>query len=309
MTIKHLVLSAGGLAGFSMIGILKELNKQDFFHIKDVKTIHATSIGTILSTLLLLSNDIELVENYIVNRPWDKFFTINPNDIINLWEKKGILGEEVILEVLKPFLQAREFNITITLKEFYDLLNIELYFYTTNLNANPMESVELSYITFPDLELYKAIAMSSALPLIFVPIIVDNNCYIDGGAVNHFPLNKCLEKKYDPDEIFAIKIMCKDNVPEPIHKETLLSTYMNAILSKLFYHSYNDEYEDIENIIVYVTENNSVIKWISAISNRELRNDYIVLGVNYAKSFLELKSSKISKVSKVSNVSKTSKDS
>ena len=84
---------------------------------------------------------------------------------------------------------------------------------------------------------------------------------------------------------------------------------MNAILSKLFYHSYNDEYEDIENIIVYVTENNSVIKWISAISNRELRNDYIVLGVNYAKSFLELKSSKVSKISKISKVSKTSKDS
>jgi predicted acylesterase/phospholipase RssA len=306
MTIKHLVLSAGGLAGFSMVGILKELNRQDFFHIKDLKTIHATSIGTILSTLLLLSNDIELVENYIVNRPWDKFFSINPNDIINLWEEKGILGEEIILEVLKPFLQARDLKITITLKEFYETLNIELYFYTTNLNATPIESVELSYITFPDLELYKAIAMSSALPLIFVPIIVDNNCYIDGGAMNHFPLNKCLEKQYDPDEIFAIKIMSKDNNAEMIDKESLLSTYMNAIISKLVYHSYNDAYKNIENIIVCETENNSVIKWISAISSRELRNEYIVLGANYAKSFLESKASKASKASKDSKDSKDS---
>jgi len=82
---------------------------------------------------------------------------------------------------------------------------------------------------------------------------------------------------------------------------------MNAIISKLVYHSFNDKYENIENIIVCETENNNVIKWISAISNRELRNDYIVLGVNYAKSFLESKASKASKDSKDSNASKDSK--
>ena len=292
MTIKHLVLSAGGLAGFSIIGILKELNNQNFFHIKDVKTIHATSIGTILSTLLILSDNFDLLENYIVNRPWDKFFTINPTALINIWEEKGLLGEEIILEVLKPFLQARDLNINITLKEFYDTLNIELYFYTTNLNARPMECIELSYINFPELELYKAIAMSSAFPLIFAPIIIDNNCYIDGGVLAHFPINKCLEKKYKSDEILAIKIICEDNIAEPVYKETILSTYINALISKLLIHSYNDKYENIENIIECVIKDNSFIKWINAISDSKLRNDFILLGIEKAKLFLELKLSK-----------------
>lgn len=292
MTIKHLVLSAGGLAGFPIIGILKELNNQNFFHIKDVKTVHATSIGTILSTLLLLSENFELVENYIVNRPWDKFFTINPTSIINIWEEKGLLGDEIILEILKPFLQARDFNINITLKEFYDVLNIKLYFYTTNINTNPMESIELSYINFPDLELYKAIAMSSAFPLIFSPIIINNDCYIDGGALNHFPLNNCLKNKYKVDEILAIKIICKDNIPQPINKESILSTYMNTLICKLFIHSYNDEFENIENIIHCIIEDNSFIKWISAINDSKLRNDYISYGIETAKRFLESKQSK-----------------
>jgi len=295
MTIKHLVLSAGGLAGFPIIGILKELNTQNFFHIKDVKTVHATSIGTILSTLLLLSDNFELVENYIINRPWDKFFTINPTSIINIWEEKGLLGDEIILEILKPFLQARDFNINITLKEFYDLLNIELYFYTTNINTNPMESVELSYINFPDLELYKAIAMSSAFPLIFSPIIINNDCYIDGGALNYFPLNNCLKNNYNVDEILAIKIMCKDNIPQSINKESILSTYMNTLICKLFIHSYNDEFENIENIIYCIIEDNSFIKWMSAISDSKLRNDYIIYGIEKAKHFLESKNSKDSK--------------
>jgi predicted acylesterase/phospholipase RssA len=295
MTIKHLVLSAGGLAGFPIIGILKELNNQDFFYIKDVKTVHATSIGTILSTLLLLSENFELVENYIVNRPWDKFFTINPTSIINIWEEKGLLGDEIILEILKPFLQARDLNINITLKQFYDLLNIELYFYTTNINTNPMESIELSYINFPDLELYKAIAMSSAFPLIFSPIIINNDCYIDGGALNHFPLNNCLKNNYKVDEILAIKIICKDNIPQPINKESILSTYMNTLICKLFIHSYNDKFENIENIIYCIIEDNSFIKWINAINDSKLRNDYILYGIETAKQFLESKHSKGSK--------------
>jgi len=295
MTIKHLVLSAGGLAGFPIIGILKELNNQNFFHINEVKTVHATSIGTILSTLLLLSDNFELVENYIVNRPWDKIFTIHPTSIINMWEEKGLLGDEIILEILKPFLQARDLNINITLKEFYDILNIELYFYTTNINTNPMESIELSYINFPDLELYKAIAMSSAFPLIFVPVIINNDCYIDGGALNHFPLNNCLKNNYNVDEILAIKIICKDNVPKPINKESILSTYMNTLICKLFIHSYNDKFENIDNIIHCIIEDNSFIKWISAISDSKLRNDYIIYGVETAKQFLESKHAKQSK--------------
>jgi predicted acylesterase/phospholipase RssA len=257
--------------------------------------VHATSIGTILSTLLLLSDNFELVENYIVNRPWDKFFTINPTSIINIWEEKGLLGDEIILEILKPFLQARDFNINITLKEFYDILNIELYFYTTNINTNPMESIELSYINFPDLELYKAIAMSSAFPLIFVPVIINNDCYIDGGALNHFPLNNCLKNNYNVDEILAIKIICKDNVPKPINKESILSTYMNTLICKLFIHSYNDKFENIDNIIYCIIEDNSFIKWISAISDSKLRNDYIIYGVETAKRFLESKHAKQSK--------------
>jgi len=295
MTIKHLVLSAGGLAGLAILGILKELNKQDFFNIKDIKTIHATSIGTILSTLLILSNDFELLENYIVNRPWDKCFTIHPTSIINIWEQKGILGDEIILEVLKPFLQARDLNVNITLKEIYDILHIELYFYTTNINANPMECVELSYISFPDLELYKAICMSAAFPLIFSPIIINNNCYIDGGVLTHFPLTKCLEKNNKPDEILAIKIMCKDNIPEPISKETILSIYMNTLISKLCIHSYNDTYEEIDNIIECMVDDNSFIKWMNAISNSKLRQDYILVGCDTAKQFLESKKSNISK--------------
>ena len=48
--------------------------------------------------------------------------------------------------------------------------DIDFYIYTTNLNTDILETVELSHYTYPDLELCKAITMSSAFPLMFEPI-------------------------------------------------------------------------------------------------------------------------------------------
>ena len=73
---------------------------------------------------------------------------------------------------------------------------------------------------------------------------------------------------------------------------------MNTLICKLFIHSYNDEFENIDNIIHCIIEDNSFIKWISAISDSKLRNDYILYGIDTAKQFLESKNIKNSNISK-----------
>jgi predicted acylesterase/phospholipase RssA len=46
--------------------------------------------------------------------------------------------------------------------------------------------------------------MSSALPGIFMPIIMDNHCYIDGGVMCNFPINQCIRDHPDKNEILAV---------------------------------------------------------------------------------------------------------
>lgn len=292
MTIKHLVLGGGGAAGFTVYGALKYLNKNNFFNFQNIKSIHACSAGAIVSGLILIENNWDLLDDYILKRPWDKVININPTSIFNLWQDKGIFDENIIKEIIKPFLQSKDYDININLKDIYNKTGIELFIYTTNINSSSLETVVLSHINFPDLELYKAITMSSAFPLMFTPICIDDNCYIDGGLLNNFPVNECLDINKDKKEILAIKISSNNENREKIQKDTVLPLYLYNIIFKMYVVINNiNKHVDIENIITCYIEDNSFSKWSAAVTETNIRQEYIDIGIENAKKFLASKDS------------------
>jgi len=288
MTIKHLVLSGGGAAGFTVYGALKYLNKNNFFNLSDIKSIHACSAGSIIAGLVLLSENWDMLDDYILKRPWDKLININPTSLLNLWQKKGIFNEEMIKEILKPFLQTREFDQNITLKQLYEKTNIEIYTYTTNINSLELETVTLSHKSHPDLEFYKAITMSSAFPLMFMPICDFSNCYIDGGLLNNFPLNDCINLNNNIDEILGIKIITNNDNLDTVNSETILPMYLYNIIIKMYRQINKKSREDnLSNIVNCYIENNSLSRWGDAVVDMSIRQDYINIGEQSAKYFLE----------------------
>jgi predicted acylesterase/phospholipase RssA len=128
------------------------------------------------------------------------------------------------------------------MKEFYELTSIELYFYTVEVNNFVLK--ELSYIHTPDLSLIDAIYMSSTVPIIMVPLIKNNECYVDGGLICNYPIYESLKNnKINKDEILGITynyntlekiefVNEKTNVIEYII--TILNNIINMI-SKLLY--------------------------------------------------------------------------
>ena len=288
MTIKHLVLSGGGAAGFTVYGALKYLNKNNFFNLSDIKSIHACSAGSIIAGLVLLSENWDMLDDYILKRPWDKLININPTNLLNLWQKKGIFNEEMIKVILKPFLQAKEFDENITLNQLYEKTNIEIYMYTTNINSLELETVSLSYKTHPDLEFYKAITMSSAFPLMFMPICDTSNCYIDGGLLNNFPLNDCINLNNNIDEILGIKIITNNDNLDTVNSETILPMYLYNIIIKMYRQINKKSREDnLSNIVDCYIENNSLSRWGDAVVDMSIRQEYISIGEKSAKHFLE----------------------
>jgi predicted acylesterase/phospholipase RssA len=286
MTIKHLVLSGGGAAGFTVYGALKYLNKKNFFNLSDIKSIHACSAGSIVAGLVLLSENWDILDDYILKRPWDKLININPTNLLNLWQKKGIFNEEMIKVILKPFLQAKDFDENITLNQLYEKTNIKIYMYTTNINSLELETVSLSYKTHPDLEFYKAITMSSAFPLMFMPICDTSNCYIDGGLLNNFPLNDCINLNNNIDEILGIKIITNNDNLDTVNSETILPMYLYNIIIKMYRQINKKSREDnLSNIVNCYIENNSLSRWGDAVVDMSIRQEYISIGENSAKSF------------------------
>ena len=203
MSIKHLVISGGGPLGLRYIGALEKLEQYGFWKVDNIESIYATSIGSIIGAFICLKYDWNTLNQYIIERPWKDVFKVNAKQLFDSYYNKGLFDKKIAEIIFKPLLQAKNLELNITLKEFYEFSKIDLHIFTFELNN--FETVEMSHISHPDMELVQALTMSSALPGIFMPTIIEDKCFVDGGVMCNYPLNQCLRDHTNKDEILGIK--------------------------------------------------------------------------------------------------------
>ena len=80
MVIKHLSLCGGGIIGLVMYGTLKRLNKLKFWELKNIESIYACSVGTIIGLMIILDIKWEWLDDYWIKRPWKNIFDFNNID-------------------------------------------------------------------------------------------------------------------------------------------------------------------------------------------------------------------------------------
>lgn len=293
MTIKHLVISGGGPLGLRYLGALQKLEKDGFWKLDEIETIYGTSIGSIIGAFICLKYDWETLNKYIIDRPWHDAFKINAKQIFDSYYNKGLFDKKLTEIMFKPLLQAKDLELTITLKEFYEFSKIDLHIFTFELNN--FETVELSYTTHPDLSLLQALTMSSALPGIFMPIILENNCYIDGGVMCNYPLNQCLRDHTNKEEILGVKYsyedaLCNNKLKNlSVTAETSLLEYVISLTVNAMNFIRNTvKLETIDNTVTcLITENPLTLEFIKeTIHNQNLRREWIQKGEEDAINFL-----------------------
>ena len=200
--IEHIVLSGGGPVGLLEYGALKYLSKNKFIEYKNIKSIYSTSVGGVIAFIYILNFDWSWIDDFFIKRPWSNLLNLNSNNYINIFYNKGLLDKSIIINSLKSLFLAKDISLEITLKEFYDLTNIELNLYTSNLNKFKKE--KLNYINNPELKLIDAIYMSLTVPILFIPFYINYAFYLDGGIFINCPVNECLiEKKCNHDSVLC----------------------------------------------------------------------------------------------------------
>ena len=211
--IKHIVLSGGGGTGFAYYGALRESHKDGFWNINDIETMHAVSCGSVFAFLMAVLKHIDWEDynDYCIKRPWETVFGFSAEKILNAYSNVGICGRDAIEMIVSPILSAVDLPLNITLLQFYEFTQIEMYFYTTNLDEYKL--IGLSYKTHPEWTLVDAIYSSCALPLLFRPSRVNGKVYIDGGFLCNYPLKQCIEQVENTNEIFGMNKIS-------IHKQT-----------------------------------------------------------------------------------------
>ena len=288
MTIKHLVLSGGGPTGFLTYGAARILEKEGFWKYDDIESVYGTSIGGFMGIVLSLGYDWQLLDDYFIKRPWEKVIDVNPKTIFDALSTKGVLGEQFINDSLEPLLSAKGLNAESTLKDLFEFNHIDLHLYTTAINPHKLKKIDMSHKTHPDLAIVKAISMSTAYPFAFRPVCMDDECYIDGGLVNNYPLRDCIDQTgCSEDEVLAFKnVWVLDRYT--VTNESSVFDFILVLIRKMQREIDTEESQgEIQNTVRCLVEDlDGFPAWMEALGTEQMRQKLIDRGSHQGRLFL-----------------------
>lgn len=170
-----LVLAGCGGKGAYQVGAFKALwenNIQDY-----ITAVSGTSVGA-LNAILFAYGDEAAAEDAWRRITPKQFLDINP-DMIDFQE--GMVPREGLLEILDTYIdleqiRTNEKSIYVTVTEFDENGSGEGTAQYFKLNYMPAEKIK------------DALLASSALPVIYAPVLIDGKLYRDGGLKDNLPI-------------------------------------------------------------------------------------------------------------------------
>lgn len=288
---EHLVISGGGVDGLILYGAIREFIQRGRLNMDGVGTIHAVSAGALIAVMLLLRYSVEDMDDYIIKRPWHRAFKSNEVNLRNIMVNKGVVDSSMILELVRPLLEAKDVHTDITLADFESRTNVKLFMYTVDLNTFPLEAVELSAASHPSLPLSTALRMTCCYPIIFTPVIHNGGCYVDGGLVTKFPMRYCVEyakaKNIEHQRILAFNCVSSSPKYKRIDSGTPMVDYMRHIVDHMN-HCIVSRVDSVTvpNIVeCFNADMNSMNTWFQCMNSANKRQEYIFAGTRFSELF------------------------
>ena len=161
-----LVLSGGGMRGAAHIGVIKALEEYNI----SPTHIAGSSAGAIVGSL------------YAYGYKWDEILAFFKEvQLMSITKyalnKPGFIDAEKFYDEFKVYLKEDDFS----------FLKKKLFVTATNILNGKLK-------IFDKGELIKPVLASAAFPGLFAPVKIKNSYYIDGGALNNFPLEAIKQK-------------------------------------------------------------------------------------------------------------------
>lgn len=187
MVYDTLCLSSGGMNGISFIGVLDYLIEEKIIDLNNIKNFVGTSIGSMILYLIIIGYTIKEINNIIIKLNFSNLQT--ETNIEHLLKDFGINNGSKVLCVLKFFLNKKLNIDDMTFNELYIKYKKNFIVIATNFSKG-VES-KFDYKNTPDMSIITAVRISSSIPIIFTPVLYNNEYYVDGALTNMFPLDHC----------------------------------------------------------------------------------------------------------------------
>lgn len=202
-----LALSGGGARGISHLGVLKAL---DEFGVH-LDYISGTSTGALVGALYAYGIRPEEILEVIIKTRF--FASLRP-----AWTLTGLMSMDGLKELILKLVPENNF----------EALKIPLTIAATNLNKGKVDY-------FTSGELIPAVLASSCVPVIFKPVHINGEVYVDGGIMDNLPAKPIRDKctlligshsNYISNE-FDVK-----NFRSVVERSLLMAISGNTVISK-----------------------------------------------------------------------------
>ncbi|WP_242082927.1 patatin-like phospholipase family protein [Aestuariivivens sediminis] len=224
-----LVLSGGGARGIAHLGVLEELEKQDY----EIHSITGTSMGAVVGGIYA-AGKIREFKKWILNLDKIDIFKLVDFTLFN----NGFIKGDKVFEAISPFISNRQIQ---------DL--------PIRYSATATDLVGKKEVLFTEGSLYDALRASIAIPNVLTPVVKEDAILVDGGVVNNIPINHA--HRMDNDLLVAVNVNADipliDTEIKNKEKESLYQSAMAKFsknLRELFSNDANNDlnYFDIMNV-------------------------------------------------------------
>ncbi len=174
-----LALGGGGPKGLAHIGVIKTLEKNNI----PIDFIAGTSAGSLIGGLYAYSKDIAAIENHVMGKNWLQMLSYFSEPSL----KGGFIGGTRLEQFIEEYLHGATF----------DKLKIPFQATAVDMQSGHLVNLHTGLVS-------RAIRASSAVPVLFKPVEIDNRFYLDGGILSSVPVETV--KKMGADIVIAVQL-------------------------------------------------------------------------------------------------------
>lgn len=231
-----LVLSGGGTRGFAHLGIIAALYE------KGIKpdVISGTSVGSIVGAFIASGKTPEEILK-IFKKGWFFRYTklhLPVDGLLKLDGLKEVIQKEILVKKIED-------------------LEIPFFIAVSNLNQGKIEYKNSGPLS-------KTVLASSSIPILFSPVKLKGQLYVDGGVMDNIPIEPI---KNDCEQIIVSNI-------SPLNPKAKMKNLIQ-ITSRTFYMSVNANIKEVH-------------KYASAFIEPEGIDKYDILSLSHADKLYEL---------------------
>lgn len=179
---KNLVCAGGGIKGFYYLGVIKALEEKNI--INKLEKLCGVSVGAIIVVLIALNYSYKELYEILINYNFDD---ILEKDIFNMFNNYSIYGNSKKKKIIKILIKYKMNKENVSLRELCEYSKKKIYIIATNVETGNEKIFNID--DDGDVDIIDIVCASSALPILFPVIRINDNKYIDGGFSKNYPLD------------------------------------------------------------------------------------------------------------------------